>query len=121
MTIQPHDWLDGPSCDTIAECWDGVSTELYQALWGAMDHAKPLSEQIDIEESCPNDAVGLNTTVEFWDKFTDAQKVELNALAEAQAAEYRSWGTELTPEGEQTVIPGCERQTTSKKPQGELF
>ena len=36
----------------------------------------------------------------------------------------RSWQpykTELTPEGEQTVIPGCERQTTKKNPQGELF
>ena len=29
--------------------------------------------------------------------------------------------TELTPEGEQYIIPGAERQTTTKNPQGELF
>ncbi len=29
--------------------------------------------------------------------------------------------TELTPEGEQYVIPGAEKRTTAKKPQGELF
>ncbi len=28
---------------------------------------------------------------------------------------------ELTPEGEQAVIPGAERRTTKKHPQGELF
>ena len=32
-----------------------------------------------------------------------------------------SYSTELTPEGEQTVIPGCERQTTLATPQGNLF
>ena len=32
-----------------------------------------------------------------------------------------SFTTELTPEGEQFVIPGAERQTTTKNPQGELF
>ncbi len=29
--------------------------------------------------------------------------------------------TELTPTGEQYVIPGAEKRTTAKKPQGELF
>ncbi len=29
--------------------------------------------------------------------------------------------TELTPVGEQYVIPGAEKRTTTKKPQGELF
>ena len=32
-----------------------------------------------------------------------------------------NYSTELTEIGEQTVIPGCERQTTPKNPQGELF
>ncbi len=32
-----------------------------------------------------------------------------------------SFTTELTPEGEQYVIPGAEKRTTAKKPQGELF
>ncbi len=31
------------------------------------------------------------------------------------------FSTELTPIGEQFVIPGAERQTTKKHPQGELF
>ncbi len=79
--IKPHGWLSFHSCDTIAECWDGVSSALYRALWNAMDHAKPLSEQIDIEESAPGDAIGLNTPVEFWHLFTDDEKTALNAIA----------------------------------------
>ncbi len=79
--IKPHDWLRYYSCDTIAECMDGVSPELYQALWGAMSHAKPLGDQIDIEESSPCDAIGINTPVEFWHLFTDDEKAALNAIA----------------------------------------
>ena len=34
---------------------------------------------------------------------------------------WQPYSTELTPEGEQYIIPGAERQTTKKNPQGELF
>ncbi len=33
----------------------------------------------------------------------------------------KAFTTELTPEGEQYVIPGAEKRTTREKPQGELF
>jgi hypothetical protein len=74
------------SCDTLAECYD-VSTETYKELWAAMENAKPLSELIDIEDSCPNDALGLNTPAQFWDSFSDDAKRELLALAEQDDAD----------------------------------
>ncbi len=43
------------------------------------------------------------------------------ADAQKWIASQQTFTTELTPEGEQTVIPGCERLTTPNKPQGELF
>ncbi len=40
---------------------------------------------------------------------------------ESPPPESRPYSTEITPIGEQFVIPGAERQTTKKHPQGELF
>ncbi len=43
--------------------------------------------------------------------------IELMALT----PDDQPFTTELTPEGEQYVIPGAEKRTTATKPQGELF
>lgn len=96
-TLTPHDFFKHIRPDEVAECWDGVldvdaKTEdekwaLYQALWKSMDDMKPLSEIIDIEDSCPQDAIGFNTVASVWDKFTPAQQERLNALAAALNAE----------------------------------
>lgn len=79
---KPFGVLTFLSCDTIAETTDGLSKLAYRELWDAMSDAKPLSEQIDIENSAPNDALGLNTPAGAWDRFSDEVKTELLALAE---------------------------------------
>ena len=77
-----------------------------------MNFAAPISDQIDIEESCPGDALGLNSPAELWDHFSEAGKAELLALAKADDALYASPTIELTAIGEQYVIPGAERVET---------
>ena len=92
MTAQilPHPALCLHSCDTVAECFNGVVRDddwsLYNALWKAMEEAPPLSELIDIEDSCPADALGLNTPAEYWNRFTPEQQQWLNEVAGANAA-----------------------------------
>ena len=52
-------------------------------------------------------------------RYTEATEDD---IADFDAAFYaKPYSTELTPEGEQFIIPGAERQTTKKNPQGELF
>jgi len=81
--IEPHPSLDIQSCDTIAECSDSLPTHLGRALWRVLgDHGTPLRELIDIEESCPNDALGLNTPAELWEHFTRDEQLALNDWAE---------------------------------------
>jgi hypothetical protein len=76
--IRPHLSLELHSMDTIAECFP-VSDELSGKLWQVLsENCKPISKQIDIENSCPNDAIGLNTAADHWDKFTNEEKIALN-------------------------------------------
>lgn len=69
------------SCDEIAECYD-VSKQAQWELWKAMENAKPLRELISIEDSCPNDRLGLNTPAQFWDQFSHDVREELLNLDE---------------------------------------
>jgi hypothetical protein len=87
---KPFGILEDISCDTIAECY-GVSDKAYKELWGMMSDAKPLRELIDIENSCPNDALGLNTPAKFWEKFSWTVKEELIALANKADDEFLAW------------------------------
>jgi hypothetical protein len=75
--MKPNDTLNYYRPDEVAECFD-VSEDLYHALWNSMADAKPLGEIIDIEDSCPQDAIGIHTVTSFWDKFTLEQQKELN-------------------------------------------
>lgn len=84
--IQPEFGLTLTSLDTVAECYEGISTELYSKLWSLLGECKPMSEQINIEESSPCDAIGLNNVASFWERFSDIEKEALNA-AERQNAE----------------------------------
>ena len=60
--------------DEVAECWEPMPPELYQALWASMEGMPSIASQIEIEESCPQDAIGLNTLASVWDKFTPNQQ-----------------------------------------------
>lgn len=68
--------------DEVAECYNGIYhvPGLYKALWNSMDDMKPLSELICIEDSSPQDAVGLNTLASVWDRFSPEHQ---RALVEA--------------------------------------
>ncbi len=82
-TIRMHEGLEYIRPDEMAECVDGVLAVpgLYEALWQSMDDMKPLGELIDMEESGPGDAVGLNSIASVWGKFSDDHKLALNALS----------------------------------------
>jgi hypothetical protein len=67
--------------DEIAECWDGVSDALYKSLWVATTRMARMSIQIDVENSSPCDAIGIDTVASVWDDFTKEEQVELNSLA----------------------------------------
>jgi hypothetical protein len=65
--------------DEVAECWEGVSTDLYMALWNkVVPHQKPIP---NLEDSGPADHVGHENLSAHWDKLTEAEQVELNRLA----------------------------------------
>jgi hypothetical protein len=82
LPILPNPCFSYTTPDEVAECWNDVGDTLYQALWDSMSEMPPLADQIDIEESGPGDALGLNTVESVWDRFTIEQKVRLNWLAE---------------------------------------
>lgn len=90
----PFGILTQSSCDAIAETTEGLSDETYRELWLVMNDAKPLRELIDLEDSCPNDALGLNTPATFWNKFSDDAKAELLAIAEKEEADTKAWMVE---------------------------
>jgi len=79
--IKPHASFGYIRPDEVAECWENISSELYRALWESMSGEKPLSQQIDMENSSPCDAIGISTLASLWAKFTPEQQVQLNELA----------------------------------------
>lgn len=84
--MRPNPWLAYNRPDEIAECWDGVSESLYKALWDMVEHYKP--RKGDIEDMCPQDEVGVNSTAKFWSKFSGPHKCELNRLAVREAKRH---------------------------------
>lgn len=92
---KPFGFLTTSSCDTIAETTEGLSDKAYGELWHALSDALPISEQIDMENSAPNDAIGLNTPAQFWDSFSDSIKEELLSLADKEEEESKRWWEEF--------------------------
>lgn len=84
MTIEPHPFLKLTRPDEIAECWEGVSTDLYRRLWESLKGLPAYHGETPPEP----DAHDL---VKVWDFFTDAEKEELNRLAAKQDEELRRW------------------------------
>lgn len=90
MAIQPHAAFETTTPDTFAECTDGilhntVVPDLYEQLWACVP-AYDDAHRANIEDIGPGDVVGLNSLADFWDRFDDVAKVELNRLAEAHDA-----------------------------------
>jgi hypothetical protein len=80
VMLTPNSLFDVWSPDTVAECLEGVSRELYRRLWAIVPQydGEPRSEvPDDFDRRC---------VARFWDQFTDAERAELNRLAEAEDA-----------------------------------
>jgi len=81
--IEAHPYFETIRPDEVAECWDGVDADLYRALWACVNSYKaPRPEES--EEPC----YGMDSVEDFWDRFTDAEKVTLNALAAREDAKF---------------------------------
>ena len=89
--IIPHPALETITPDTVAECWDGISSfgNLYEELWACVDHYDN-SYRENIEDMGPYDIIGINSVAQFWDKLSPENQIKLNALAADQDAEYRA-------------------------------
>jgi len=93
MAVIPDSGLQYVRADEIAECWNGVVVNgdysLYEKLWSSLEGLPKLSEVIDIENSGPGDALGVNCVADSWDYFTEEEQKRLNALAS-----LNKWGCE---------------------------
>ena len=84
---RPHAAFKYIRADEVAECWDGVGTELYTTLWNKI---VPLQKAIpNREDTGPADHVGHEALAAHWHVLSLADQIELNALA---AREERRMG-----------------------------
>lgn len=69
--------------DEVAECWEGVTDDLYRALWDCVaDYKAPSPEES--EEPC----VGLDSVADFWDRFSPEHQRQLIDLAEDERGRW---------------------------------
>jgi hypothetical protein len=88
--IKPHMEFELCRADEVAECWDGISEELYLKLWNEIVILqKPIP---NLEDSGPHDHIGFESLAEHWHLLTDDEQVYLNDLAVKRDEEWnRSW------------------------------
>jgi len=73
----PHDLFKYRTADEVAECWEGVTSSLYKALWNDVVHTMSFAEVEDDGER--------NVLANFWDRLSNDHQVELNDLAIVEA------------------------------------
>jgi len=81
----PHETFEVWSPDQAVECLEGISEALYRKVWNEvvpLYDGKPRSE-------VPDD-FAERSVAKFWDKFTEAERAELNAAAAAHDAQWGS-------------------------------
>ena len=84
---KPNSVFEYIRADEVAECWEGVSAELYRALWEKV--VIPFQKVIpNLEDSGPGDHVGHENLAAHWKRLTITEQKELNRLAAARDAEY---------------------------------
>lgn len=72
----PHTAFHYVRPDEVAECWDGVTNDIYECLWACVSHFTAPSPE-ESEEPC----IGSDCVADFWDLFTPDQQEVLNQLA----------------------------------------
>jgi hypothetical protein len=83
--MKPNDTFKYIRADEVAECWEGVSEDLYFALWRIVPHQKSIP---NLEDSGPHDHVGHENLAAHWHRLTEEEQAELNKLAEARNKEW---------------------------------
>ena len=84
--IRAHKLFQINSPDEVAECFEGIGTELYAKIWNTivpLYDKKPRSE-------VPDD-FGRRNLSKFWKHFTDDEKRQLNEIAKRKQAETNAW------------------------------
>ena len=76
MRIKPHALFEVWSPDEVAECLDGIG-DLYSKIWNEI---VPLYDGKSRSE-VPDD-FGSRCLKKYWSKFTDDEKLQLNACAQ---------------------------------------
>ena len=81
MTIKAHTNFSFSTPDEVAECFPiDMDDPLYRRLWSMTEfYDNKFREEPDPE---------ANSLASFWDKFTDEEKVKLNAAAEEHDKEW---------------------------------
>lgn len=84
MKTKPHLLLELNRPDEVAECFAGVSDDLYRYLWNEL---LPLAEPIPCIEDCgPADVIGIGSVASLWDRIPEDRRAQLNAAAELEDA-----------------------------------
>jgi len=81
--MAPHDLFRVRTADEVAECWEGVSSSLYKALWNDIVHVMPIDHGDSTEDDCFDDRSAL---ANYWDRLSADHQVELNELARTRSA-----------------------------------
>lgn len=78
--MKSHSVFEYVRADEVAETWEGVSDALYRTLWNCI---VPLQKDIpNLEDSGPHDHIGFENLAAHWDRLSEEEQTELNALAE---------------------------------------
>ena len=78
-----HESAEFVSLDQLAECYDGISTELYKKLWNLMPketHSDYGDFGSQYEMNCANGTL----IDDHWDKFTEEQQSMINKALDTQ-------------------------------------
>lgn len=90
--IKPNAAFKYVRADEVAECWEGVTRDLYAKLWNDI---VPLQKPMpNVEDNGPHDVIGIENLASHWDKLDPEDQTLLNRLAEARAAEYAAFDRE---------------------------
>lgn len=74
--------------DEVAECWDGITPDLYEALWAIVSVMKLIP---NTEDSGPHDHVGHENLAKYWRRLSVEHRRQLNILAAKRNQEYSKW------------------------------
>jgi hypothetical protein len=85
--IKSHHLFTLWRADEVAECLEGVPTELYQRLWNDfVALQKPIP---NIEDTGPADHIGYECLAKYWDRLLEEEQRKLNELAAAHDEKYK--------------------------------